>query len=241
MRVAAHQPHYLPWLRYIQKIACSDLFILLDDVQFTVNGWQNRNRVKGPHGPICLTVPVRHPFGVVLSAVEIAGDGAWRRKHLRTLHTHYGKSPWYKRQRGLFEDVYDKPWRLLADLSWTLLARILDALGIKTPIIRSSALGIDGRGSDRLAAICRHLGADTYLSGGYATTSHLDWAPFAAAGIQVVVQDWRCPVYTQRYPSQGFAADLSVVDLLLNEGPDSLKILHSGAALRSLEPERVLR
>ena len=46
MRVGIHQLHYLPWLRYFEKIQSCDVFVVLDDIQFNKNGWQNRNRVK---------------------------------------------------------------------------------------------------------------------------------------------------------------------------------------------------
>lgn len=43
MRVALHQPHYLPWLGLVDKIDRSDLFVVLDHVQYERKGWQNRN------------------------------------------------------------------------------------------------------------------------------------------------------------------------------------------------------
>ena len=58
MRVAISQPTYLPWLGYFDLIDQVDVFVLLDDVQFEKQSWQQRNRIKTPAGLQWLTVPV---------------------------------------------------------------------------------------------------------------------------------------------------------------------------------------
>ena len=62
MILAAHQPQYLPWLGYLQKIAGADVFLILDDVQYKKNEWQNRNRIKSAEGWQWVTVPVTYRF-----------------------------------------------------------------------------------------------------------------------------------------------------------------------------------
>ena len=81
MLVAIHQLHYLPWLRYLEKIQRSDVFIVLDDIQFNKNGWQNRNKLKTASGPVTLTVPVRARAHQNLSEVRIHNEVDWRKKH----------------------------------------------------------------------------------------------------------------------------------------------------------------
>ena len=58
MIITAHQPAYLPWLGLIHKIAISDVYVFLDNVQFEKNSFTNRNKIKTANGPIWLTVPV---------------------------------------------------------------------------------------------------------------------------------------------------------------------------------------
>jgi hypothetical protein len=60
MIVAIHQPQYLPWLGYFDKMLAADLFCYLDCVQFKKNEWQNRNRIKTAQGWQWLTVPVMY-------------------------------------------------------------------------------------------------------------------------------------------------------------------------------------
>lgn len=225
MIVAIHQPHYLPWLRYMHKMASCDVFVLLDDAQFTKNGWQNRNRIKGPHGPVLLTVPVRSASFKPISEVEITSDSPWREKHWKSLLFNYGKAPFFRQHAEIFEQVFRSRWDRLAALSVFLLEAVARAMGINTPLVRSSSLGIPGSGTTRLIDLCRGLGAGHYLTGAFAAGNHLDAEAFAEAGISLQIQSWDCPRYRQQFPAQGFLPELSVVDLLFNEGPQSLRLL----------------
>jgi len=91
--------------------------------------------------------------------------------------------------------------------------------------VRSSELGIPGRATERLVGICRALRADVYLTGDYGAQNHLEAGLFQEAGIEVWLQNWTCPVYRQQFPQAGFLPDLSIVDLLFNEGSWALEIL----------------
>src|SRR5436190_10333101 len=97
MLIAIHQPHYLPWLRYFEKIARSDIFIVLDDVQYEKNGFQNRNKIKTGQGWMYLTVPVRKPTQRPLVEIEIDNGIGWREKHRRALEMNYCKAPYFER------------------------------------------------------------------------------------------------------------------------------------------------
>ncbi len=225
MIVAIHQPHYLPWLRYVEKIARSDTFVLLDDAQYTKNGWQNRTRIKTAQGWTYLTVPVQDAFGKPIVRVGINNQQRWRAKHWMALVTNYSRAPHFRRYRGILEPLYERPWEALCEWNVATLGAILGALGIRTRLVRSSQLGVPGKGTERVVAICRALGATVYLTGDYAASNHLDADQFAPWGIEVRPQLWACPAYRQQYPGAGFIPDLSIVDLLFNEGEASLEVL----------------
>src|SRR5919197_6348843 len=93
MIVAIHQAHYLPWLRYLDKIARSDVFIVLDDVQYEKNGFQNRNKIKTAQGWLYLTVPVRKPTQRPIAEIEIDNHTPWRDKHRRAIELSCGNTP----------------------------------------------------------------------------------------------------------------------------------------------------
>lgn len=223
MVVGIHQLHYLPWLRYFEKIARSDVFIALDDIQYEKNGWQNRNKVKTATGAALLTVPVYEKLGQPLHEVRIDNDGPWRRKHWRTIEQAYHKAPYFSDYAELLEETYSRDWEMLNDLNLYLLEGLLAALDIQTPIERSSHLKVAGKATERLIQLVEAVDGDRYYSGAYALDAYLDSEQLARAGIEVELQAWSAPVYPQLYGP--FIPDLSVIDLLMNCGPGSRAIL----------------
>jgi WbqC-like protein family len=225
MIVAIHQPHYLPWLRYVDKIARSDVFVLLDDAAYTKNGWQNRNKIKGAHGWMYLTVPVLRAYGKPIREVHINNQERWRTKHWTALCTNYARAPFFDLYRAHFERIYAREWETLHELSVHMLQTILSLLGVRTRLLRSSALGVPGTATPRLVEICAQLGATTYLTGDYAAGNHLEMDLFRERGIDVRLQGWQCQEYRQQHIAVGFLPDLSIVDLLFNQGEGSLALL----------------
>lgn len=225
MVVAIHQAHYLPWLRYVEKLARSDCFVLLDDVQFEKNGFQNRTKIKGPQGWTYLTVPIRKPVLRPIREIEIDNSTNWPEKHRRTLESCYRKAPhWEPYGRELLA-LYEQPWERLAELNRAFLGLLLRQLDVKTPIVPSSEIPTSGLATQRLVELCTAVGGDTYLSGTHAAHAYLDTALFESSGVRLAFQQWEAPEYRQLYPSAGFIPELSIVDLLLNEGPRSLALL----------------
>ena len=228
MILGAHQLHYLPWLRYFHKIAQCDSFVVLDDIQFNKNGWQNRNKIKTAQGAALLTVPILQKFQQPLSEVQIDNKQPWQRKHWRTIEPHYQKAPYFKEHAAFFRGVYEKPWEKLNDINYEVLLYLLKALGIKTKIVRSTDLHLKQEATERLVEMCKTMGARAYLTGAYATQVYLDPDLFQREGIELLLQEFKCPVYTQLFPEAGFIPELSFLDLLFNAGPKSLEILMQG-------------
>ena len=108
MILAIHQLHYLPWLRYFHKIASADVFVVLDNIQFNKNGWQNRNKIKTDQGSLILTVPVIQKMAQLLSEVEIDNKQPWRRKHWGAICSHYRKAPFFKEHEPFLRGIYEK-------------------------------------------------------------------------------------------------------------------------------------
>lgn len=238
MILAAHQLHYLPWLRYFHKIASCDTFVVLDNIQFNKNGWQNRNKIKTERGASLVTVPVLQSFQQSLSDVQIDNKQPWRKKHGGLFQSNYRKSPYFKDHETFFHRVYENQWERLNDLNYEILFYLLKALGIQMRVIRSSELTLKGEGTERLVKICKEVGARVYLTGAYAVQVYLDESLFKREGIELLYQEFECPNYPQLYPEVGFVPELSVVDLLFNCGPKSLEVLMGGAVSSSLRTSK---
>src|SRR5580765_832935 len=93
MIVAIHQPQYLPWLPYCDKVDSCDLFVYLDNVQYQKNGLQNRNQIKTATGPAWLTVPVHATLSKTIAETGIA-DLRWKNKHERSIEMNYARAPY---------------------------------------------------------------------------------------------------------------------------------------------------
>jgi WbqC-like protein len=226
VKVAIHQPQYLPWLGYLAKWAAADVFVFLDTVQYEKNGWQNRNRIKTATGVRWLTVPVHAPLGTPIHDVTIDAAQPWPRRHLSAIRHAYAGTPYLAAHEAALADFYARPWPKLAPLavgSATWLAR---TAGIATRAVLASELDADASDpTGRLVALCRALKATTYLSGRDGVT-YLDARRFVDAGVEVLVQDYTHPVYPQVHG--GFAPNLSALDLLLMHGPASGGVLAAG-------------
>ena len=223
MLVAIHQLHYLPWLRYFEKIGRADAFIVLDDVQFAKNDWQNRNKIKTAQGATVLTLPVEQKHQQPLNEVRINNRVNWRRKHWETLRQAYGSAPFFAEMAVYFESVYSKSWERMNDLNREMLGFFLRVLDMETPIHYSSELGMPGEATERLINLIKAVGGTRYYSGKYALQVYLDERQLTDAGIGLELQRWTAPVYEQLHGE--FIPDLSIVDLLFNHGPEARRIL----------------
>jgi WbqC-like protein len=225
MKVAIHQPHYLPWLGYLAKWAAADVFVALDTVQYEKNGWQNRNRIKTAAGPRWLTVPVHAQLGTPIGEVTVDVSQPWAARHLRAIEDAYARAPHLAGHRAGLQRLYATPWERLAPLAVASAEWLARAAGIATPLRLASDLAVTATDpSQRLVALCRAVGADTYLAG-RESARYMDAAPFEAAGIRVLYQEYTHPEYPQLHGE--FAPFLSGLDLLLTHGDEALGILRA--------------
>lgn len=222
MIVAVHQPQYLPWLGYFDKIDRADAFVFLDDVQYKKNEWQNRNRIRTAQGWQWISVPVLNQFAQQIKDVRINNRVRWKKKHFHALLYNYAKSPYFEEHRPFFERTYNRGWEYLLDINTHVIEYLVSALGINTEIVIASNLNVRNHPTERLIDICKALGADTYLAGkgGY---KYMDMEKFRQAGIKVLFQDFKHRAYSQLFGT--FEPFMSVVDLLFNHGKESLNII----------------
>ncbi len=218
MIVTIHQPGYLPWAPFLEKALRSDVFVLLDDVQFEKNSEQNRNRIKTPRGAEWLTVPVQRRLGTLIPDVFIPADqDGWRVKHRRSIEQNYRRAPHFDAVAGPLFALLDRPWDRLLDLTLAVDRLFLEWAGFSGRFERASALSVPGRKACRILEFCSRLGADTYLSGP-AGLDYLDPAAFASAGVRILYQHYDHRDYPQLYPEAGFVPRLSALDLFMNLG-----------------------
>ncbi len=224
MIISVHQPQYLPWLGFFDKINKSDGFVFLDQVQYKSREFQNRNKIRTKDGFLWLSVPVKSKGKgrQKISQVVIDNEFPWARQHLESLKTWYAKAKFFKQYLPFFEDVFNRKWDKLLDLNIHIINYLLKQLSITTTVYFESKLAISSIKTERIIQICKKLEADTYLSG-IGGKDYLEEVKFSPAGIKLVYQEFSHPQYDQLF--EPFIPFMSIVDLLFNYGPDSLKIL----------------
>jgi hypothetical protein len=214
-KITIHQPAYLPWLGYFDKIKKSDVFIFLDSVQFEKNSFINRNKIKTANGPIWLTVPVfsKNHFQTSLKYTEINNKANWRRDHFLSIYYNYRKAKRFDECYEKLKLLYEKEYTFLSDLCWSQLLFWLNELKIDTKVIRASDLNIQSKKSDLILDLCKYFEADCYLSGSLGK-DYLVEGDFHKEGIKIEYQNYQHPIYEQLW--RVFLPNLSIVDLWMN-------------------------
>jgi len=223
MIVSIHQPQYLPWLGYFDKVDKADAFVLLDNVQFKKNEVQNRNKIKTAAGEQWLTVPVMYQFPQLINEVEINNRERWQHKQQQALISNYKKAPHWSVLEAFFTDLFQSKWQTISQLNIHAVKKLVEILGITTPLhIASEMAQFPEDADERLIAITKHLGADTYLAGS-GGRNYMDVDKYERNSIKVLFQDYKHPVYNQLFGD--FLPYMSVIDLIFNHGDESLRIL----------------
>lgn len=214
MIVTIHQPDFLPWLGFFERWRISNLYIVLDDVQFLRRGWHHRDKIKTPQGIRWLTVPVKKSgrFAQLIKDVEIDYQNDWIDRHLNCIRESYSKASNYRFIYPKIKDIYGRRFKMLLDLNMSLLRFASGCLGINTPFVSASGFDIKDTGNERLIGLLQAVKGDIYLTGTGAA-DYLEPNKFTAAGIEVRWQKFDHPVYQQLHGN--FKEGLSVLDFLM--------------------------
>jgi hypothetical protein len=226
MIVTIHQPNYLPYLGYFDKMAKADVLIIYDTAEFVKEMFYHRNKIKTKQGPLWLTVPVKYKSSERPSIQRLQIDNArnWQKKHWASIQQSYAKAPYYKEVFELLESVYNKEWLSVGELGTKLIKVIAEYLGIKTKVVLASDYPIDVNLSaeNKLLAYVKAVGGNVYLSGKTGET-YLNEQSFNDTGIELRFQYYTHPNYVQMHGE--FVKNLCILDLLFNHGSESKKIL----------------
>ena len=226
------QPSYIPWRGYFDFIHEVDIFVFLDDVQYTRRDWRSRNRIKLPDGETrWLTVPVLGGRDQLIRDVRIDNSQGWSRKHLEALRHSYSKCPFFENYRNTLAELYE-PGRFdrLGDLDVALTRQICEWLGLTPHFVNASELSVDGTKDDRLIRIVQRLGGDAYLSGPGAK-DYIRPQLWSEAGIKLMYKNHAgYPEYRQI--SEPFQPEVTALDLMFmvgSEAPDYIWGKHRAA------------
>jgi len=223
--IVVSQPMIFPWPGLFEQVRLADDFVHYDDVALPrARSLISRVQVKSVGGVQWLTVPVRRD-AVLIRDVMVDEAQDWRRRHLSTLRHAYARAPYFKDMFELVESVYAAGDRYLAPLNRRSIEAAAAYIGLRPRFLLASELPAEGRSTARLLSICRHLGADVYVTG-LGALNYLDHPAFDEAGIRVEYMDYEKRPYPQLHGA--FTPYVSILDLIANLGPASADFIRSG-------------
>lgn len=212
--VTIHQPDFLPWRGFFDRWGKSDLYIVLDDVQFLRRGWHHRDKIKTKDGVKWLTIPIKKKgkYDQLILEVEIDYSTDWQAKHLKTIEVNYKKAPNFEYYFDKLKSIYVKKHDLLIDLNMDLLIFVAEELGIDTPAVFASSYNVNSNSTERLIELVKAVGGNEYLTG-TGSKGYLNEKLFQRKGIRVVWQNYEETFYKQLH--EDFVPHLSGLDYLM--------------------------
>lgn len=228
MNVAMMQPSFLPWLGYFELIYKSDTFILLDDFQFSIQSYHQRNRLFVNKGQVdWYTVPVKKSssFQMPLNSTQINEDIPWRIKSWKRIQQNYGKTQYFKAYEASIAHWLLSPAGNLAVQNIVFIKLICEILGIERVFLTSSEFSSKKQRSEHVLELLQWGNASSY----YCANGSFDYMfqdqVFPVSEIEVLFQNFNPKPYFQVGLPDKFMPYLSVLDALFNVGPDETAAL----------------
>lgn len=227
MIISIIQPCFIPWLGYFEQMIVSDVFVYMDDVQYTRKDWRNDNQLKSPDGVKNVYFPVRKTSrDTLIKDVEISYSQPWEETFLSQITQWYRKAPFFRSVVDAITPPLTRKYTRLVELNLHLNNAVLEYLGIQKPTNFTSLIPrTAGDKNGRVLEICKYFDGVDLLYDGKKAANFIDVELFRRNGVEVVFQDYQHTPYTQLHGP--FEPYMSIVDLLMNQGPNSKGILLS--------------
>lgn len=221
MILTSHQPAYLPWLGYFAKMAAADAFVLHDESRYERAGMLNRNKILTSQGPMMLTVPVAHQdlrAQRLLHQIGLIDDG-WQLRHWKAIQFAYRRAPFFDLHANFLDSYYHSTYESLSALCEPFSDYVTAALDLPAKVGKTSQMALPSFDRNSIIPIlCDRFSADRFIAG-QKVVDYLEWDVVHDLGIEIQIFDYKHPQYPQMVG--GFVSHLSVLDLLMNEGPRS--------------------
>lgn len=217
MNVGIHQPDYIPWLGLFYKMYLSDVFVHLDDAQYSNEADHNVNSIKTPQGSFRLKFPVEQHLGDLINQVRPKYELKWREKHLKTMEMNYTKAKFFKETFPELRDVYMVDYPNVAELNIAINEYIAGKFGITPKFVRSSEFNMTSVREERVIDLCVAVGGTRYISGNGARV-YQEEEHFTSRGVELSYLDYKPIEYPQVWKE--FLPCMSVVDYIFNCGYD---------------------
>jgi hypothetical protein len=223
MKVAMMQPAFMPWQGFFELIYKSERFIFLDDFQFSIQSYHQRNRLFVNKEQVdWYSVPVNKSlsFAAPLNRAVINEDSPWRVKMWKRIQQNYSRAGYYSLIAPLVEGWLLKKSESLAALNMAFIKMVCDVLGFSKEFLLSSQFPSSAQRSQHVVELLRLTDADSYYCAKGSFEYMLADGLFPVSDAEVLFQDFRPHAYSQVGSPNDFIPYLSILDALMNAGPE---------------------
>lgn len=223
--VVIHQPDFMPYLGFFDRLQKADIYVVLDNVQYvrSSRGWTSRDKIKTKNGERWISVGTKKASrDTLINQILLSEESDWRNKHLNLFWENYRKSDFYDEIIPYIRELYNFSCDRMMDFNVKSIEMLMNLLDIKIDIKFASEMNVIGKNNELIIDIVKKLGCHKYLSG-IGARDYFVAELYERAGIEVIWQTFNHPVYPQQY--QGFIPFLSSIDLLFNCGIEKSKTI----------------
>lgn len=218
--VVIHQPDFMPYLGFFQRLDIADIFIVLDDVQYVrgdSKSMTNRDKIKTANGERWINVGIqKSKYKSLINEIYLTKEYNWQKRSLNLIKENYRKADYFNEIYPYVEELYSTKCEKMVEFNMVSIKMLMDLFGIENIEIKyASELHVVGKSNERIVHLVQAVGCNRYLSG-LGAKNYFDPKIYEQNGIEVVWQDFTHPVYPQQFGE--FIPYLSSIDLLFNCG-----------------------
>jgi hypothetical protein len=218
------QPTYFPWAGYFKMINDVNLFIFLDDAQYSKGSWHSRNKILNKSKEIWLTISLKkHKLNTNLNEISIFNLDSWKRTHINLLKSIYLKHPYYLSIKEISDFLISIKTEILSEVNIMIIKFICEKLFIKTKTVKSSNFNIDEKRTKKIITLLNNFKVNEYLSPA-GSKNYLEEDNFnIKTSIKLKFTNYQFNKYSQFYNNSTFVEKLSIIDIIANLGWDNTK------------------
>lgn len=198
-------PAYFGSIEQFVYFAKAEKICFENEDNYQKQSYRSRQYIYGANGKLLLNIPIKHSKDKrqKYKEIKIENDFNWQTIHWRSLEAAYRTSPFFEFYEDELQPLYDKTYTYLLDFNYACLEVLLSCLQIEKPIEKTEVFLKDYSNEENV------VDARNLINAKNRETLSLE-------------------IYTQVFDSKkGFIPDLSILDLLFNEGPNSLMYLEN--------------
>jgi len=223
--IGIHQPNFIPWLGFFNKVYNCDTFILLDDVQFSKGSFTNRCKIlDNDNKESWVTLPITYSFGDKINQIKLSNSN-WKNILAKQIENFFSNKPEFEKNwPEIKKEILSIEDSNLSKINFKLIVFMLKKMDIKRKIIFSSDFNLKLKSTELLIELIKEVSNESIYLSGLGAKNYQDENLFKKSKIKIVYQNYMSPKYPQ-INQKNFYSGLSILDAIFNVGWEKTKNL----------------